>query len=593
MHSLASMLEESSRKYADKTFLRFLDGDRLVNVDFSEFAGQVRDWAAALRSRGVQPGDRVGIITPKSPSQVRAFYSCWWLGAVAVPICESLGDLEMGFIIRDSEPKLILADATMADKVLANCGDTPVIEFTDLALSANAHADLTLYATEDDALAALIYTSGSTGMPKGVMLSHKNFHVNASSALETVQIRKDDVVISLLPYWHSFALVVEVVIAMLAGSLVIIPKDKRDFRRNMSLYRPTIILMVPRVAEALRTGIEKRIAETSPKVQQLFARAIYNASRICTAGPRLHGGLLRMAAHRAFYDKLVFRKIRQRFGGNVRFMVSGGAPLDIEHQIFFKYLGLPICQGYGLTESTPVISANSPEVHKLGSSGPMLSWLRPENGGDYTFLDEQGNVGKELKGELLVKGDCVMKGYWRHTDASAKTLADGWLHTGDMGYVDSDGFLFLQGRQGNMIVLVGGEKLHPEHIEDTIKTCELVTEAMVIGESCKNVYVCVNVDTDLVAGAAEGAALAKLRRQIAEKTGHLAAYQKPKDVLILPELTIDDGTLTVTLKVRRHKVWERHGDRIREFLRSCGEEIAAREQIGIESSRIMESLGGS
>ena len=221
----------------------------------------------------------------------------------------------------------------------------------------------------------------------------------------------------------------------------------------------------------------------------------------------------------------------------------------------------------------------------------MLPWLLPENGGDYTFRDEHGKLGKNLHGELLVKGHCVMKGYWRHTDASSKTLSEGWLHTGDMGYVDDDGFLFVDGRQGNMIVLVGGEKLHPEHVEDAVKTSDWVTEAMVIGERCKNVYACVNVDSDLAAGLDEKTLTSRVRSEVMSTTRHLAAYQRPKDVLVLPELSVEDGTLTVTLKVRRHMVWQKCGDMINAFLRDAGEEIATREEISIASSRVMESLG--
>ncbi len=596
--SLDRLLLESTEKHPEAPLLCFLPGKApdLTTVTYRALSRQAADWARELRKRGIGPGDRVGIISPKSPRHFAAFYACWMLGAVAVPVCEALADMEMGFIIRDAEPGLILVDASLERKVRENAGDIPIVDMADLPRPGGGEpapnsTPLPPSPAGPDDVAALIYTSGSTGMPKGVMLTHRNFIVNAVSALETVPIRQDSSIMSLLPYWHSFALTVEIVAAVWAGAQVTVPQGKRDFKKNIGLYRPTIVLLVPRIADALKTGIEKRVAESPPKVRKLFERAIHNASRIFTAGPRLDGGILRMAMHHAVYDPLVFRKIRQSFGGRLEFFVSGGAPLDLEHQIFFKYLGIPIYQGYGLTESSPVISVNSPTEHRLGSSGKMLSWLRPERGGDYTFLDENGNRGKELHGELLVKGACVMKGYWRHRDASAKTLTDGWLHTGDMGYVDEDGYLFLEGRQGNMIVLVGGEKLHPEHVEDAIKTSPLISEAMVIGESCKNVYALVNVDEDALADTPAEERQARIRREVAERCAHLAAFQRPKDVLILPEFTVEDGLLTVTMKVRRHQVLEKYGDRIREFLRNAGEEIAVREKVTIASSKIMESLG--
>jgi long-chain acyl-CoA synthetase len=332
------------------------------------------------------------------------------------------------------------------------------------------------------------------------------------------------------------------------------------------------MLVVPRIVDTMKRGVEKAIAAAPPRVQKMFAKAMHNASRIYSNGPILKGGLLRMAAHHAFFDPLVFRRIRQEYGGRLRYMISGGAPLDIADQVFFKYLGLPIYQGYGLTEASPVISANYHEVHRLGSSGQVALWLRPENGGDYAFRSEDGNLGKEHKGELLVRGDCVMKGYWRHRDDSAKTLADGWLHTGDLGYVDDDGFLYIEGRHGNMICLVGGEKVHPEHVEDAIKNSELITEAMLIGDGCKNVYVLLNVDADAAARFASPDELqSRAWQEVQEQVEHLAPFQRPRAFLILPEFTTDDETLTVTLKIRRHKIRAKYGDQIRAFLQENGE----------------------
>jgi long-chain acyl-CoA synthetase len=592
MYDLAKLLEDSSQTFADSTFLVFPEGkDGIRDVSFGGFGQAVRRWGCMLKDAGVGPGDRVGFITPKSPYQILTFYACWWIGAIAVPICEALGDLEMGFIIRDSEPKLMLSDDSMQRKVAALCGDIPLRQFEQLPGWDGDDVDLPRHPNSDDDVAALIYTSGSTGMPKGVMLTHKNFQVNAAGAVEAYEVRDGERLISLLPYWHSYALTTEVVAIMMGGATTVVPKDKRDFRKNIAAYKPTIMLVVPRIADALKAGIEKRIAESSDRVKTIFEKATYNASRIFTAGPRIDGGLLRMFTHHAFYDPLVFRKIRKNFGGKLRFFVSGGAPLDMDSQIFFKYIGIPMYQGYGLTESSPVISSDLPENHKVGSAGPLWDWLKPENGGDWTLKDENGNLGKDLKGELLVKGDCVMKGYWRHQDESAKTLEDGWLHTGDMGYVDDDGFLFLDGRQGNMIVLFGGEKLHPEHVEEEVKQCALVTECMVFGEKCKNVYVAVNVDAELVEGMADDELKAELKKQIAERCKHLAAYQKPKDVIVLPEWSPEEGTLTVTLKIRRHRIWEAFGKELRAFLAKNGEDVATRDEPAIASSKIMESLG--
>lgn len=377
----------------------------------------------------------------------------------------------------------------------------------------------------------------------------------------------------------------------MSGCCCIIPKDIRDFKLNIRHYRPTFVLVVPRIVDGLKLAVEKAISEKPPRLRALIEKAIYNASRIFTAGPQLNGGMLRMVTHYLFYNILVFRKFRQNFGGCIRFIISGGAPLDLEHQIFFKYLGMPIFQGYGLTETSPVISANSKERHRLGSCGPILSWLRPEHGGDYTFRDEEGNLGKNLRGELLVKGACVMKGYWRHADESAKTFdPDGWLNTGDMGYCDKDGFIFIQGRTGNMIVLIGGEKLHPEYVEDAVKSSALISEAMVIGEKCKNVYVCVNVPKETAEGRSPEALQRLVREEVARCTEHLASFQRPKGVLILPDFCIEDGTLTATFKVRRHNITQRYRTQIEAFLSENNEEIATKKELRIASSKVLESM---
>jgi long-chain acyl-CoA synthetase len=544
---------------------------------FAEFRRKVESWADFLAAKGVGEGDRVAFITPKSPNQVFAFYAIWWLGGIAVPISETLAELEMSFILRDCEPAVVLVDETMENKVRAITDEAArrVFRFAE-AHAHDAGRRPEPVSVPETCTAALIYTSGSTGMPKGVVLSHRNFIVNGTSALDSIDLVPSDNFVSLLPYWHSFALTVEVVLSMVVGYRVTIPKDRRDFAKNVAEYKPTVILLVPRIADALLTGIRKKLTSSPSALRRLFDLALGNASRIFHTTPGMRGSVLRRLTHMAFFDPVVFRKVRGRFGGSLRFFVSGGAPLDLEPQLFFKYVGLPMHQGYGLTEASPIISTNSDGKHRLGSCGPLLSWLTPENGGDWTFMDEDGETGKDLHGELLVRGDCVMQGYWRHRDDSAKTLRDGWLHTGDVGYVE-DGYLFLDGRQGNMIVLFGGEKLHPEHVEDAIKSSPLVTEAMVFGDKCKNVYVAVNVDAEEYGALPEGQAMAELQREIRERTQHLAPFQRPKDVLVLPDFGIEEGTLTATLKIRRHKVWDAHGDLLRAFLKKNNEEFAARE----------------
>ena len=260
--------------------------------------------------------------------------------------------------------------------------------------------------------------------------------------------------------------------------------------------------------------------------------------------------------------------LKKAFGPDFKYFIGGGAPLSPDLHKFFNDIDLPVLQGYGLTETSPVISCNTMESNRVGSSGKIVSWLLPENGGDYEFLDNEGNRSKEIEGELLVKGDCVMQGYWGHKDASAKSIQDGWLHTGDIACM-RDGFMYITGRASNLLVLRGGEKVHPEHVEDIVKQCELVGEVMLIGEKCKNVYAIVNVEENELEDE-----FSAVKKQMADAISGLAPFQKPKNILILPTFNTDDGTLTPTLKIRRKNVWAKYEEQIKEFLIANGEEIS-------------------
>ena len=590
--NLGQLFFEWTQKYLENIALVQLnDKNELTTVTYRQLKADADALCNFLQENGIQKGDRVAMIASKCMFHPRFFYACWTIGAIAVPICETLGDKEMSFIINDSDPKVIITDKALNAKVTANANGRKIVCLDDIPDGGSRQGAAPINGMEfsPDEIAALIYTSGSTGMPKGVMLSHRNLSANAMDIPEIFQLHKQERIISLLPYWHAYALSIEIVAIMCCGVTIAIARDMKDFKKNIARYQPTAMIVVPRIIELFKASIDKKIEATPESKRKLIDKAIYNASRIFTARPRLDGGILRIFTHHTFYDPLVFSKFRQAFGGKLRFIVCGGAPLDLELQIFFKYLGIPLLQGYGLSETSPIVSTNLKEDHLLGSIGKPFPWLLPENGGDYTFKDEEGHMGKDVHGQLLVKGTCVMKGYWNHTDASAKSFEDGWLNTGDVAY-QKEGYFFIEGRKGNMIVLIGGEKLHPEHVEDAVKNSPLITEAMVIGEKCKNVYVLANVSKDLAKGLSDDELHKKLKEEIQRTTTHLAPYQKPKDVLVLPDFTMEDSTLTATMKIRRYKIQELYGDKIEEFLKANGEEIATKHEVGIASSKVFESL---
>lgn len=594
-HNLGWSIKNWCEENASAAFLLQMDEKNVLGcVTYEDVFADVLAWADFFQKKGVQAGDRVAMISHKSPCHFRFFYACWYLGAIAVPICETFGKPEMSFVIGDSDPKLILVDKACLKNVQATETTVPIVVLDDMPHGDKANpAAVSLTDCSIDDVACLIYTSGSTGMPKGVMLTGRNMLMNAMSVRRAFRVYPGDRIISLLPYWHSYALICEILLVPACKAECAIARDMRDFQKNLTAYNPSLMIVVPRVIETFKLKMDKQIEHLPEKKRALIEKAIYNASRIFTARPKLDGGILRMVTHYLFYNPLVFKKFRSVFGNRLRLIVSGGAPLDLELQIFFKFLGIPLLQGYGLTETSPVVSSNLLHDHLLGSIGKVLDWLTPEYGGDYTFKDEQGNLGKDKRGQLLVKGACVMKGYWRHTDASAKTFEDGWLNTGDVGYSTEDGFLFIDGRKGNMIVLIGGEKLHPEHVEDAINGSPYISVPMVIGEKCKNVYVLANVYSEYREKYSPEELHKLVKDDIISRTAHLAPYQKPKDVLILPDFSIEDGTMTATLKVRRNKIMQRYASEIEVFLKECAEEDATKKEIGIASSKVMESLAAA
>ena len=298
--SLGRLFDQSVQKFARYPALIYsTDGNQIKGYSYSEVGGLVDSWSEYFKAKQVKAGDRVIAIAAKSPRHFAFFYTCWKLGLIAVPVCESLGDPEMSFVIGDCEPAFILVDSASEAKVRQNAGDRPVYNWQDIESRPEAAHCEPVESGLDD-VACLIYTSGSTGMPKGVMLTHENIWYNAWAALECFNMTKTDRLMSLLPYWHAYAMTTEIVCAFMCGSTCAIPKDIRDFKRNIKNYKPTIVLVVPRVVDGLKAAIDKSIAELPPKKKALIDKAIYNASRICNAGPKLDGGILRMFTHHFF-----------------------------------------------------------------------------------------------------------------------------------------------------------------------------------------------------------------------------------------------------------------------------------------------------
>lgn len=572
--NLSDLLRQASEKAPDKPHISYRAPEGIVTSPRKETARQSARCAAFLEAQGIGPGDRVGIVGEKSCHSVYAFFGVFSRGAVAVPVAEGLPAEEMGFIFQDAELALILATPAFEDKVKEAAGDIPV--HTIPAALETAAEDYQAAESVLDSPACIIYTSGSTGRPKGVILTHENFLANAATIGSLIEVHPEDCLMSLLPYWHSFALTVEMFAVLRLDARLAIPRDQRDFAQHMAQYDATIILIVPRIAEMLRKNIERGIKRLPPSQKRLCMRALGNAARVCTDDPALTGSWFKRLMRR-FYLNKVLKPFRMAMGPRFRYFVSGGAPLDKEHQVFFKHIGIPIYQGYGQTESTPVISAASPARHRLGASGHLASWLFPEYGGDYTFEDAQGNRGKDIKGQLLVKGVCVMQGYWRRDEETARTLRDGWLYTGDMGYLDSDGYITLSGRSTNLICLVGGEKFHPEPVEERLKTSSLVDNCVVLGECCKNAYALIVPGEEATDTMSNQEKRDLIGRDIKALLASVPGHWVPKDFVLVPPFTVENGQMTQTMKVRRKAVMAEHAQVIEGLYVRNGEKVRSQQ----------------
>lgn len=564
MKTLKECILKARKDYEKDIFVK----STLGNYTYNEIVEKVLKWAGYLMKIGIKKGDRVGIITPKSIEQLKSIYAVWMAGGIIVPVNENSREGELKFILEDATPKCILTISLLEEKIKNIYPEARIVilENLDELSKDSIYRDECKIDSEDTG--ALIYTSGSTGNPKGVMLTHKNLISNGESIVKIKKLTTDDCLYSILPYWHSFSLAVEVIGSISSGFSLGFTENSKSFIGNIPLFKPTIILTVPRILEVIKGSIEKQI-------KSVGLEAVRGYEKLLQVAPSVKGDRYDFTpdeGHRQIYDildKQLLVKIRSVFGGNFREFISGGAALDINLQRYFGYLGLPVMQGYGLSEATPVVSVDSLKDYCYGSSGNLLEWLLDQPLGDFTFLDETGNRGKGLKGELLLKGHCIMKGYWNHRDESAKVIKDGWLHTGDIGYY-KDEKLYISGRKTNMIVLKGGENIHPEFIEDELKKSDLIDDVMVIGDGCKNLYACLTVPEHYDA-VHESELNILLKSEVKRLTSHLVTYQKPRDILLVPRFTIEDETYTGTMKIRRHMVNKREGEKIDKFLEGVGE----------------------
>ncbi len=495
--TIIDLFEASVAKYGTKTFLLEKKHRKFEPTTYAETRVQALEVGAGLASIGIRPQERVALLAEGSNAWIISELGMFYAGAVSVPLSVKLEESnDLLFRLRHAGAKAIFVSKYQLPKIRRIRHELPEIEHVivlgNIALEPGETAYATLRRLGRDYLAGhekeflaigqsirnedyatITYTSGTTADPKGVVLTHRNYTANVEQSLSRIDIPSSFRTLIILPLDHCFAHVVGFYIMIACGATVATvqvgatPMETlKNIPQNIREVRPHFLLSVPALAKNFRKNIESSIRAKGPATERLFRlalRTVYVYNQDGYSKGRGWRFVLKPAV--ALFDLLLFRKVRQAFGGCLQFFVGGGALLDAELQRFFYAVGMPMFQGYGLSEATPVISTNSPKYHwhRFGSSGKILIPL------DLKILDEQGReLPRGEKGEIVIRGENVMAGYWRNPEATADTVRDGWLHTGDMGYVSEDEFLYVLGRFKSLLIASDGEKYSPEGMEEAI-----------------------------------------------------------------------------------------------------------------------------
>ncbi|VAW20998.1 Long-chain-fatty-acid--CoA ligase [hydrothermal vent metagenome] len=496
MKTIIELFESSVKKYPGNIYLWEKEGGEFRGTTYKQTREEVLKFAAGLMALGLKKGDRAGLVSEGRNAWIISELGILYAGGINVPLSIKLeAKTELKFRLQHSGAKFVIVSKRQAKKIEEIRDGLPGIEkviFIDgkedpggkdisfkevqklgeqFLLEKQPELEQVWKNIRPNDLANISYTSGTTADPKGIMLSHLNYTANVIQSNTLMEITPEWKTLAFLPWDHAFAHTACLYCFMYNGASIAslemgetATETVKNIPRNIKEVQPTILMSVPAVAKNFRKGIEAGIRQKGPAAEKLFKHALKVAYKYNGNGyNRGKGFRFIYKPLLALYDKILFSKIREGFGGNLELFIGGGALLDTELQRFFYAVGMPMCQGYGLSEASPVISSNALHAIKFGSSGKLVKHL------DLKILDDNGNeVPTGEKGEIVVKGDNVMAGYWNNPKATAEALKDGWLHTGDMGYIDSDGFLYVLGRFKSLLIGNDGEKFSPEGIEEAM-----------------------------------------------------------------------------------------------------------------------------
>jgi long-chain acyl-CoA synthetase len=489
--TIPALFDEQAKRFGDRPLLWTKRSGAYQPISWVQAQEDVRALAASFLEAGVAVGDRIVVLCENRPEWAIADLAIQFVGAWTVPIYPSLTEPEILPILRNCEPVIAIASTPeQLRKLRAIRSQIPSLrrvlcaEPAEVAAGESSWTDALaqgraalgrlgeplaarVRALQADDIATLIYTSGTTGEPKGVMLSHRNFLANASAGLKAIPISSQDLHLSFLPLCHVFERMAGWYLMLMAGASVAYAESMDTIPQNMGEIRPTIMLGVPRFFEKLFRRVQSGV-ETAPPAKRRLAAWAFGVNRLANrlrrTGQRI-SPLLRL--QHAVADALVLHKLRARLGGRLRFFVSGSAPLSRSIAEFFDDAGVLILEGYGLTETSPVITVNRPDAVKFGTVGQPIEGVEVRIAPD---------------GEILTRSACVMRGYYRKPEETAAMIVDGWLHTGDIGALDADGFLSITDRKKDLIKTAGGKFVAPQKLENLFVTDPYIAQAFVFGD---------------------------------------------------------------------------------------------------------------
>jgi long-chain acyl-CoA synthetase len=585
--SLTAMFFEQAKARGERPLVWAKKDGSYAAWTWQEVEGQVRLLARALRARGLSDGDRVVLVSENRPEWLIADLAIMAAGGITVPAYTTNTEIDHRYIMTDSGAMAaIVSTPALAQRVLPAVTDSHTCHFMVtmappefdqlheaevviwedmLAEGAEAPDDVDdqLARIHRDDVACFIYTSGTGGAPKGVMLTHRNILANCLGAhhlLERYGLG-EEVFLSFLPLSHAYEHTAGQFFPLCIGAQIYYAESADKLLNNLAEVRPTIMTAVPRLYESMHQRIRRAMEKETGMTRRLFDLTVELGLKRAGAG-RL--GLIERLLD-LLVEQLVRAKMRKRFGGRLKAMVSGGAALNPDIGLFFTAMGLPILQGYGQTEAAPTISANPPQRIKMETVGPPLHGVEVQIAED---------------GEILVRGDLVMKGYWRAEDATEAAIQDGWLHTGDVGEFDEDGYLKITDRKKDIIVFSGGDNVSPARVEGILTLEPEVSQAMVYGDKRPHLVALLVPEEDFLKRWAKtngtGTQLAELATMpdlhkafvpVVERVNNkLSNLEKIRRYAISPEsFTVDNGLMTPTLKIRRHKIRAAYGKMLEEL----------------------------